>query len=134
MTETQKRILLRTVLAVAALGHLIVGLSFWFVPELAIDEILAWGQPSGWTSILGAYDIAIAFGMWTAFRNPERNVGFIRFAVVLLTIHAATHAYYILWGDSPARLWIATAYLLLGAVLLLWLSPKQFADEVSASL
>lgn len=133
MTDAQRLILLRTVLAVAALGHLIVGLSFWFVPELAIDEILAWGSPSGWTSILGAYDIAVAFGLWTAFRDPERNVGLIRFAAVLLTIHAATHAYYILWGDSPSRLWIATAYLLVGAGLLVWLSPRPERVGVAPS-
>ena len=133
MTEAQRRILLRTVLGVAALGHLIVGLSFWFVPELAIDEILAWGQPSGWTSILGAYDIAVAFGIWTAFRDPERNVGLIRFGAVLLTIHAATHAYYIVWGDSPPRLWLATAYLLAGAMLLLWLSPRELPDTAAPS-
>lgn len=133
MTEAQRLILLRTTLAVAALGHLIVGLSFWFVPELAIDEILAWGQASGWTSVLGAYDIAVAFGLWTAFRDPERNAGLIRFAAVLLSIHAATHAYYILWGDSPPRLWIPTAYLLLGAVLLLWLSPRELSDRVMPS-
>ncbi len=125
MTEVQRLTLLKVVLAVAAFGHLIVGLSFWFVPELAIDEILAWGQPSGWTSILGAYDLAVAFGLWTAFRAPEQNVGLIRFGAVLLTIHAATHAYYIVWGDAPPRLWIATAYLLIGAALLLWLSPRE---------
>lgn len=122
------------VLGIVALGHLIVGLSFWFVPKLAIDEILAWGQPSGWTSILGAYDVAVAYGLFVAFRDPERNVGLIRFGAVLLTIHAATHAYYIVWGDSPPRLWIATAYLLVGAALLTWLAPREVPARVSASV
>jgi hypothetical protein len=130
MTEAQRQLLLKVVLGVAAVGHLIVGLSFWFWPDLAIEEILAWGNPSGWTSVLGAYDIAVAYGMFMAFRNPDLNGGLIRFGAALLTIHAGTHAYYLIWGDSPQRLWIATGYLLLGAVLLAWLSPRPQTAEV----
>ncbi|MEA2447072.1 MAG: hypothetical protein QOK47_709, partial [Actinomycetota bacterium] len=43
----------RFVLVATAFGHLIVGLSFWFAPHLAVEEILAWGPASGWTTILG---------------------------------------------------------------------------------
>jgi len=130
VTEHQRAVLLRFVLGVAALGHLVVGLSFWFFPELAIDEILAWGNPSGWTSILGAYDIAVACGLVIAFRDPEANRGLILFVAILLTIHAGTHAYYNIWGDAPARLWLPTAYLLLGAALLAWLAPPGRPREV----
>lgn len=117
--------LLRAVLAVTALGHLVTGLSFWFFPRLAIDEVLAWGDPSGWTAILGAYDVAVAYAMWLAFRDPEGNPGLLRFAAVLLALHAGTHAYFNLWGGAPSRLWIPTAILLAGSVLLVVLAPRS---------
>ncbi len=116
--------LLRFVIAVAAVGHLIVGLSFWFAPELAIDEILAWGPPSGWTSILGAYDLSVAFALYLAFRDPVANTGILRFVGVLLLLHAATHVYYIVWGDAPARFWLVSGYLAVGGIVLLWLAPR----------
>ena len=116
---------LRAILAVAAIGHLVVGLSFWFFPDLAIDEILAWGPPSGWTSILGAYDLSVAFALLLAFRDPQANSGIIRFVAVLLSLHALTHAYYILWGDAPDRHWFVVTYLLGGGIVLWWLAPLQ---------
>jgi hypothetical protein len=116
--------LLRTVLAVAAAGHAITGLSFWFVPHLAIDEVLAWGEPSGWTAILGAYDLAVAYALWLAFRDPAGNPGLLRFAAVLLALHAGTHAYFNIWGGAPSRLWIPTAILALGSVLVVALAPR----------
>ena len=116
---------LRVILALAALGHLIVGLSFWFFPDRAIDEILAWGPPSGWTSILGAYDLAVAFALFIAFRDPVGNRGIISFVAVLLALHGATHAYYIVWGDAPDRHWFVVSYLLAAAVVLWWLRPSE---------
>jgi len=117
--------LLRAILGIAALGHLVVGLSFWFVPELAIEEILAWGPPSGWTSVLGAYDLSVAFALLLAFRDPVGNAGIIRFVGVLLSLHSLTHAYYIVWGDAPDRHWFVVAYLLAGGLVLLWLAPSD---------
>jgi hypothetical protein len=111
---------LRFVLFVTALGHLIVGLSFWFFPELAIDEILAWGPVSGWTTILGSYDLAVAFALFLALRDPLGNTGIIKFVGVLLILHALTHAYYTVIGDSPPRFWFVIAYLLTGGIVLLW--------------
>ncbi|MGH2756891.1 MAG: hypothetical protein ACRDI3_03795 [Actinomycetota bacterium] len=115
---------LRAILAVAAAGHVVVGLSFWFFPDLAIDEILAWGPPSGWTSVLGAYDLAVAFALFLAFRDPFTNRGIIRFVGVLLSLHGLTHAYYIVWGDAPDRHWFVVAYLLAGGLVLWWLAPE----------
>lgn len=121
-SDTKMRFL-SLVLAVAAVGHVVVALSFWFFPELAIDEILAWGPPSGWTSILGAYDLAVAFALVLAFRDPVANTGIIKFVGVLLSLHALTHAYYIVWGDAPDRHWFVVAYLLAGGIVLWWLAP-----------
>lgn len=125
MNPEMKMKTLRAILAVAAVGHVVVGLSFWFFPEKAIDEILAWGPPSGWTSILGAYDLAVAFALVLAFRDPYGNSGIIRFVGVLLSLHGLTHAYYIVWGDAPDRHWFVVAYLLAGGIVLWWLAPKQ---------
>jgi hypothetical protein len=116
---------LRAILAIAAVAHVVVGLSFWFFPDLAIDEILAWGPPSGWTSILGAYDLSVAFALVLAFRDPYANSGIIRFVGVLLSLHALTHAYYIVWGDAPDRHWFVVTYLLAGGVVMWWLAPEQ---------
>jgi hypothetical protein len=124
LTSEQRLLWLKLVLAVATIGHIVVGLSFWFFPHLAIQEILAWGRPSGWTSILGAYDVAVGAALFIAYRDPLGNAGLVRFAAILLALHAGTHAYYILWGDSPPRLWIASAYLALGSGLLFWLGPS----------
>lgn len=118
--EAAKLSFLRFVLLVTAVGHLIVGFSFWFFPELAIDEILAWGPVSGWTTILGSYDFAVAFALFLALRDPLGNLGIIKFVGVLLVLHALTHAYYTAIGDSPPRLWIVVAYLSAGGVVLLW--------------
>lgn len=116
---------LKVLLAAAALGHVIVGLSFWFFPETAIDEILAWGPPSGWTSILGAYDLAVAFALVMALRDPIGNAAIIRFVAALLVLHGATHAYYIVWGDAPDRHWFVVAYLVAAGVLFWWLTPQR---------
>jgi hypothetical protein len=116
---------LKVLLAAAAIGHLVVGLSFWFFPEWAIDEVLAWGPPSGWTSVLGAYDLAVAFGLVLAFRDPAGNTGLIKFVAVLLALHSATHAYYIVWGDAPQRHWFVVAYLLAAGLLFWWLAPAR---------
>lgn len=124
--------MLKAVLIVAALGHLVTGLAFWFVPRLAIDEVLAWGDPSGWTTILGAYDLAVTYALWLAFRDPAGNPGLLRFAAVLLALHAGTHAYYNVWGGAPARLWIPTALLVSGAVLIVVLAPRSGRASPSA--
>ena len=113
---------LRFVLAAAALGHLIVGLSFWFAPELSVEEILAWGPASGWTTILGSYDLSVAFALWLAFRDPIGNLGIARFVGFLLILHAGTHAYYTVLGNSPPRFWFVIAYLAGTGLVLLWLA------------
>lgn len=132
MHPEMKMKLLRAILAIAALGHLVVGLSFWFFPDLAIEEILAWGPPSGWTSILGAYDLSVAFALVLALRDPYGNAGIIRFVAVLLSLHALTHAYYIVWGDAPDRHWFVVAYLLGGGIVLWWLAPDRPAVSEAA--
>jgi hypothetical protein len=131
--EAAKLSFLRFVLFVAALGHLIVGLSFWFFPELAIDEILAWGPVSGWTTILGSYDLSVAFALFLALRNPLANTGIIKFVGVLLILHALTHAYYTVIGDSPPRFWFVIAYLLTGGIVLLWfgINPPVPRDDAT---
>ena len=117
-------LILKALIAAVGVGHLVVGLMFWFKPELAVEEILAWGPASGWTAILGSYDLSVAFALSMAFRDPVRNVGIIRFVGFLLILHAATHAYYIVWGDAPARFWFVSSYLVIAAQLLLWFSHR----------
>ena len=125
IAATDRRMLvLKTLIAAVGVGHVVVGLMFWFKPELAVEEILAWGPASGWTAILGSYDLSVAFALSMAFRDPVRNVGIIRFVGFLLILHAATHAYYIVWGDAPARFWLVSSYLVIAALLLLWLSKQ----------
>lgn len=134
MTADDKKLtLLKVLLGAAAIGHLVVGLSFWFAPELAIEEILAWGPASGWTSILGAYDIAVSFALVMALRDPVGNVGIIRFVGVLLVLHAGTHAYYIVWGDAPQRHWFVSSYLVAAGALLLWLAPRRSRQQLGSS-
>jgi hypothetical protein len=126
VVATDRRMLiLKAVIAAVGLGHLVVGLAFWFAPHLAVEEILAWGPASGWTAILGSYDLSVAFALAMAFRDPVRNVGIIRFVGFLLILHAATHAYYIVWGDAPARFWLVSSYLVIAAVALLWLGGRD---------
>ena len=110
-----------------------VGLSFWFAPHLAVEEVLAWGPASGWTTILGSYDLSVAFALLLAFRDPIRNAGIIRFVGVLLVLHALTHAYYTVIGSSPARFWFVIAYLLTGGVVMLVLAPRTPDAVGSAS-
>lgn len=117
----RRMLVLKTLIAAVALGHVVVGLMFWFKPELAVEEILAWGPASGWTAILGSYDLSVAFALAMAFKDPVRNVAIIRFVGFLLILHAATHAYYIVWGDAPARFWFVSSYLVIAALALLWL-------------
>lgn len=121
-TNAAKLKLLRFVLAATALGHLVVGLSFWFAPELAVEEILAWGPASGWTTILGSYDLSVAFALFLAFRNPLENLGIARFVGFLLILHAGTHGYYTALGDSPPRFWFVISYLAITGVVLLSLA------------
>lgn len=122
--ENAKLGFLRFVLAIAALGHLIVGLAFWFVPELAVEEILAWGLASGWTTILGSYDLSVAFALFLAWRDPLSNLGIVKFVGFLLVLHGLTHGYYNVIGDSPPRLWFVVGYLLVGGGVLLWLGTS----------
>lgn len=117
----RRMLVLKTLIAAVALGHVVVGLMFWFKPELAVEEILAWGPASGWTAILGSYDLSVAFALAMAFKDPVRNVAIIRFVGFLLILHAVTHAYYIVWGDAPARFWFVSSYLVIAALALLWL-------------
>ena len=124
----KRMLILKTLIAAVGVGHVIVGLMFWFKPELAVEEILAWGPASGWTAILGSYDLSVAFALAIAFRDPVRNVGIIRFVGFLLILHAATHAYYIVWGTAPDRFWLVSSYLVIAALLLLW-----FGNTVSAA-
>ena len=121
-TNAAKLKFLRFVLAAAAVGHLIVGLSFWFAPELAVEEILAWGPASGWTTILGSYDLSVAFALFLAFRDPLHNLGIAKFVGFLLILHAGTHGYYTVLGDSPPRFWFVISYLAATRIVLLWLA------------
>ncbi|HYI46525.1 MAG TPA: hypothetical protein VE174_13800 [Actinomycetota bacterium] len=120
---------LRFVLFAAAVGHLVVGLSFWFAPELAVEEILAWGPASGWTTILGSYDLSVAFALLLAFRDPLHNLGIVRFVGFLLVLHAGTHAYYTAFGDSPPRFWFVISYLAATGIVLLWLASAVQKSE-----
>ena len=125
MTTLDNRLVItKAVIAAVGLGHLIVGLAFWFAPELAVEEILAWGPASGWTTILGSYDLSVAFALAIAFRDPPGNVGIMRFVGFLLILHAATHAYYIVWGDAPQRFWFVSSYLAAAGALLLWIAAR----------
>lgn len=112
----------RALIGAIGLGHLIVGLMFWFAPHLAVEEILAWGPASGWTTILGSYDLSVAFALFLAFRNPLENLGIAKFVGFLLILHAGTHGYYTVLGDSPPRFWFVISYLALTGAVLLWLA------------
>lgn len=117
--------LLRVVIFLVMIGHIVVGLMFWFAPELAIDEILQWGPPSGWTTIIGSYDLSIAFALFLALRDPAGNRGIVQFVGVLLILHGLTHLYYTVIGDSPVRFFIVVGYLVAAGVALLWLAPRR---------
>ena len=123
--------LLRFVVFLVMVGHLLVGLMFWFAPQLAIDEILQWGPVSGWTTILGSYDLAVAFALFLVFRDPLNNRGIIQFVGFLLILHGLTHLYYTVLGDSPVRFYFVVSYLVGGGAALLWLAPKPDAGRAS---
>lgn len=131
VVDTGQRHLLiaKAVIAAVGLGHLIVGLAFWFAPELAVEEILAWGPASGWTAVLGSYDLSIAFGLALAFRDPIRNAGIVKFVGFLLVIHAATHMYYVFWGDAPQRMWFVSSYLAAAGILMYWIAARWLTPE-----
>ncbi len=128
-TAAGKLKLLRFVTLLVMIGHLVVGLTFWFAPELAIDEILQWGPVSGWTTILGSYDLSVAFALFLAYRNPLGNLGIIKFVGVLLVLHGLTHLYYTVIGDSPARFYLVVSYLVAAGIALLWLGSAQPVDR-----
>jgi hypothetical protein len=111
------------------LGHLIVGLMFWFAPHLAVEEILAWGPASGWTAILGSYDLSVAFALGMAFKDPVRNIGIVRFVGFLLVLHAATHMYYVFWGDAPTRMVFVSSYLVGAGLVLWWVAARWLAPR-----
>ena len=117
--------LLRFVVFLVMVGHLVVGLMFWFAPQLAIDEILAWGPVSGWTTILGSYDLSVAFALFLVLRDPHGNRGIMQFVGFLLILHGLTHLYYTVIGDSPVRFYFVVSYLVGGGLALLWLAPKS---------
>lgn len=119
--------LLQIVTLLVMAGHLVVGLMFWFAPQLAIDEILQWGPTSGWTTILGSYDLSVAFALFLALRDPVQHRGILQFVGVLLVLHGLTHLYYTVIGDSPARFYFVVSYLVAGGLALLWLAPKREA-------
>lgn len=130
----QKRLLIaKAAIAAVGLGHLVVGLMFWFAPELAVEEILAWGPASGWTAILGSYDLSVAFGLALAFRDPVRNAGIVKFVGFLLVLHAATHMYYVFWGDAPARMWFVSSYLTAAGVVMYWIAARWLTSQETSS-
>lgn len=130
----QKRLLIaKAAIAAVGLGHLVVGLMFWFAPELAVEEILAWGPASGWTAILGSYDLSVAFGLALAFRDPVRNAGIVKFVGFLLVLHAATHMYYVFWGDAPARMWFVSSYLTAAGVVMYWIAARWLSSQETSS-
>ncbi len=134
VNRDQKRLLItRAVIAAVGLGHLVVGLMFWFAPHLAVEEILAWGPASGWTAILGSYDLSVAFGLALAFKDPVRNVSMVKFVGFLLVLHAATHMYYVFWGDAPARMWFVSSYLTAAGVAMFWVAARWLSPLSSAT-
>ncbi len=130
LAATEKRLVLaKALIAAIGIGHLIVGLMFWFAPELAVEEILAWGPASGWTAILGSYDLSVAFALGLAFRDPVRNVGIVRFVGFLLVLHAATHMYYVFWGAAPDRMWFVSSYLTAAGLLMFWVAARWLTPK-----
>ena len=123
----------KTVIAAVGLGHLVVGLMFWFAPHLAVEEILAWGPASGWTAILGSYDLSVAFGLGLAYRDPIRNASMVKFVGFLLVLHAATHMYYVFWGDAPARMWFVSSYLTVAGVAMFWIAARWLTPRYTSS-
>jgi hypothetical protein len=131
-TDDRRLLIARALIAAVGIGHLIVGLMFWFAPELAVEEILAWGPASGWTAILGSYDISVAFALGLAFRDPVRNAGIVKFVGFLLVLHAATHMYYVFWGDAPARMWFVSSYLTAAGLVMLWIAARWLTPRESS--
>lgn len=128
-TTDKQLVLAKALIAAVGLGHLVVGLMFWFAPHLAVEEILAWGPASGWTAILGSYDLSVAFALSLAFRDPVRNVGIVRFVGFLLVLHAATHMYYVFWGTAPDRMWLVSSYLTAAGVLMFWTASRWLTPK-----
>jgi hypothetical protein len=123
----------RALIGAIGIGHLIVGLMFWFAPHLAVEEILAWGPASGWTAILGSYDLSVAFALGMAFKDPVRNIGIVRFVGFLLVLHAATHMYYVFWGDAPTRMVFVSSYLVAAGLALWWVAARWLAPRSSGT-
>lgn len=123
-TDQKRSLIAKALIAAVGLGHLVVGLMFWFAPHLAVEEILAWGPASGWTAILGSYDLSVAFGLALAYRDPVRNASMVKFVGFLLVLHAATHMYYVFWGDAPARMWFVSSYLTAAGVAMFWIAAR----------
>jgi len=132
-TEQKRLLIAKAAIAAVGLGHLVVGLTFWFAPELAVEEILAWGPASGWTAILGSYDLSVAFGLALAFKDPVRNAGIVKFVGFLLVLHAATHMYYVFWGDAPERMWFVSSYLTAGGILMYWIAARWLTPQGRSS-
>jgi hypothetical protein len=128
-TSDRQLTIARALIGVIGLGHLIVGLMFWFAPHLAVEEILAWGPASGWTSILGSYDLSVAFALAMAFKDPIRNIGIVRFVGFLLVLHAATHMYYVFWDDAPTRMVFVSSYLVVAGLALWWVAARWLAPR-----
>ena len=133
-SEEKRLLIAKAVIAAVGIGHVIVGLMFWFAPHLAVEEILAWGPASGWTAILGSYDLSIAFALALAFKDPVRNAAILKFVGFLLVLHAATHMYYVFWGDAPARMWFVSSYLTAGGILMYWIAARWLTPGRSSSI
>ena len=133
--STDKQLVIaKALIGAIGVGHLVVGLMFWFAPHLAVEEILAWGPASGWTAILGSYDLSVAFALALAFRDPVRNIGIVRFVGFLLVLHAATHMYYVFWGDAPGRMVFVSSYLVAAGLILWWIAARWLSPRASSSL
>jgi hypothetical protein len=133
VTTDKQLVIAKALLGAVGVGHLVVGLMFWFAPHLAVEEILAWGPASGWTAILGSYDLSVAFALAIAFRDPVRNVGIVRFVGFLLVLHAATHMYYVFWGDAPMRMVFVSSYLVGAGIVLWWIAARWLAPRSERS-
>jgi hypothetical protein len=132
-TTDKQLVITKALIGVVGIGHLVVGLTFWFAPHLAVEEILAWGPASGWTAILGSYDLSVAFALGMAFRDPVRNIGIVRFVGFLLVLHAATHMYYVFWGDAPMRMVFVSSYLAGAGLTLWWVAARWLAPRATFS-
>lgn len=119
---------LKVVLVVVGLIQVVFGLGYLLIPSM-FNQMMGYAPVPPWTDFISRFGgvrfLAMAIGMWLAFRDPIKNISWIKVMIFVQAVDFLAALYTVLSGTLPvAKVNVALVLPLLWTILLTVFYPK----------